>query len=201
MINKSGDEPMSSGDSGPYYEDFETNHLPKGEKGKTGDTHSDDLSTLFKNSTENINAPVVDQKRPITNNDGGNNTPAKVPCFQNLAKTVSDVKVDLEILNQVDQEHQISHNLSDAILERLASVIKKHWSYEPEKFDNFKKIHEKLLIPQNCGEICTPKLNKESLCNNNMPGWVKRVDKRPKNWQPSVVKATADMIKLCDNFT
>ena len=41
MINKSGDEPMSSGDSGPYYEDFETNHLPKGEKGKTGDTHSE----------------------------------------------------------------------------------------------------------------------------------------------------------------
>ena len=114
---------------------------------------------------------------------------------------MSDVKVDLEILNQVDQEHQISHNLSDAISERLASVIKKHWSYEPEKFDNFKKIHEKLLIPQNCGEICTSKLNKESLCNNNMPGWVKRVDKRPKNWQPSVVKATADMIKLCDNLT
>ena len=201
MINKSGDEPLSSGDSDPYYEDFETNHLSKGEKGKTGDTHSDDLSTLFKNSTENINAPLVDQKIPITNNDGGNNTPAKVPCCQNLAKTVSDVKVDLEILNQVDQEHQISHNLSDAISERLASVIKKHWSYEPEKFDNIKKIHEKLLIPQNCGEICTPKLNKEILYNNNIPGWVKRVDKRPKNWQPSVVKATADMIKLCDNFT
>ena len=114
---------------------------------------------------------------------------------------MSDVKVDLEILNQVDQEHQISHNLSDAISERLASVIKEHWSYEPEKFDNIKKIHEKLLIPQNCGEICTPKLNKEILYNNNIPGWIKRVDKRPKNWQPSVVKATADMIKLCDNLT
>ena len=71
MVNKSGDQPMSSGDRDPYDEDFETNHLPKGEKGKTGDTHSDDFSTLFKNSTENINAPAVDQKRPITNNDGG----------------------------------------------------------------------------------------------------------------------------------
>ena len=31
-----------------------------------------------------------------------NNTPEKVPCCQIAAKTMSDVKVDLEILNQVD---------------------------------------------------------------------------------------------------
>ena len=65
---------------------------------------------------------------------------------------MSDVEVDLEILNQVDQEHQISQNLGDAISERLSSVMKKHWPYEPEKFDNIKKLHEQLLIPQNCGE-------------------------------------------------
>ena len=42
---------------------------------------------------------------------------------------------------------------------RSASVvIKKNWSYEPEKLGNIKKLHEKLLIPQNCGEICSPKL-------------------------------------------
>ena len=52
--------------------------MPKGEKGKTGDTQSIDLPALFKNSTKNINnGPVVGQKRPITNNDGGTNTPAK----------------------------------------------------------------------------------------------------------------------------
>ena len=90
MINKNGDQPMSLGDRDFYYEDFETNNLPKGEKGKTGDTHSDDLAELFKNSTENNNGAVVGQKRLITNNDGGNNNPAKVPYCQNPA---------LEILN------------------------------------------------------------------------------------------------------
>ena len=126
MINKNGDQPVSLGDRDSYYEDFETHagNLPKGEKGKTGDTHSDDLSALLKNSTENNNnGPTVGQKRPITNNDGGNSTPAKVLCCQNPAKTVSDVEVDLEILNQVDQEHQNPQNLGDAISERLASVI------------------------------------------------------------------------------
>ena len=77
---------------------------------------------------------------------------------------MSDVEVDLGILNQVDQEHQIPQNLGDAISERLASVIKKHWSYEPEKFSNIKKLHEKLLIPQNCAEIYTPKLNRQIFC-------------------------------------
>ena len=195
LINKNGNQPMSLGDWDSYYEDFEANNLPKGEKGKTGDTKSDDLSALFKDSAENNNnGAVVGQKRPITNNDGGNNTPAKVPCCQNPAKTVSDVVVDLEILNQVDQEHQIPQDLGDAISERLASVIKKHCSYEPEKFGSIKKLREKLLIPQNCGEICTPKLNREIFCNNNIPGWVKRTDKRSQNCQVSVVKATAGIL-------
>ena len=196
LINKNGDQPMSIGDRDSYYEDFEANNLPQGEKGKTGDTQSDDLSALFKDSAENNNnGAVVGQKRPITNNDGGNNTPAKVPCCQSPAKTMSDVEVDLEILNQVDQEHQIPPNLGDAISERLASVIKKQWSYEPEKFGSIKRLHEKLLIPQNCGEICTPKLNREIFCNNSIPGWVKRADRRSQNCQASVVKATAGMIK------
>ena len=57
---------MSLGDRDSYYEDFETNNLPKAEKGKTGDTHSDDLSALFKNSAENNNnGAVAGQKRPI----------------------------------------------------------------------------------------------------------------------------------------
>ena len=100
LTNKNGDQPMSLGDRDSYYEDFETNNLPKAEKGKTGDTHSDDLSALFKNSAENNNnGAVAGQKRPITNNDGYTNTQAKVPYCQNPAKTVSGVEVDLEILN------------------------------------------------------------------------------------------------------
>ena len=65
--------PLRDRDS--YHEDFKTNNLPKGEKGKTGDTHSHNLSVLFKNSTENNNnEAIVGQKRPITNSDSGNNT-------------------------------------------------------------------------------------------------------------------------------
>ena len=163
LINQNGDEPMYLGDrdsalSLNYYEDLQTNNLPKIENGKTGDTQSDDLYALFKNSAENNNnRAVVGHKRPITNNDGGANTPAKVPCCENPVKISSDVEVDFKILNQVDQKHQILQNLGDAISESFASVIKRvwhHWSYEPEKFDNIKKLHEKLLILQNCGKIC-----------------------------------------------
>ena len=39
---------MSLGERDSYYEDFQTNTLPKGEKGKIGDIHSDDLSAFFK---------------------------------------------------------------------------------------------------------------------------------------------------------
>ena len=85
---------------------MKTYNLSKAEKGKTRYTHSDDLSVLFRNSVEN-------------NNIGASN--------------VSDVQVDFEIPNHVDQEQQIPQNLGDAISERLASVIKKQCSYEPEK--------------------------------------------------------------------
>ena len=81
------------------------------------------MFALFKNNAENNNSGAVvgqtNNDKPITNNDGGNNTPTKVPCCLNPAKTVSEVEVDLEILNQVDEEHQIPQNLGDAISERL----------------------------------------------------------------------------------
>ena len=128
LINKNGIQPMSVGDRDSYDEDFETNNLPKADKEKTGDTCSHNLSALVKNSAENNNndGEVAGHKRPITN-DGGNNTPAKVPCCQNSAKAVSDVQVDMEILNQVEQEHQILQNLGDSTLGKLVTVIKKHW--------------------------------------------------------------------------
>ena len=107
---------------------------------------------------------------------------------------------DLERLNQVDQEHKNSQNLGDAVSERLASVIKKYWSYEPEKFGNIKKLHEKLLIPQNCAEIRTTKLKMDILCNSNIPGWVKRPDEISQNCKASVANATAGIVKLFDNL-
>ena len=106
-----------------YDEDFEKNKLPKAEKGKTGHIHSDDLPVLLKYSTENNNnGSVVGQKRPITNNDCDNNTPVKDPCCHSPAKTVSDIEVDLEILNQFDQKHQIPQNLGDGCYFRETGI-------------------------------------------------------------------------------
>ena len=50
---------MSLGDRNSYYNDFKTNNLLKGEKGKKQDTHSDDLSALHKYSAENNNNETV----------------------------------------------------------------------------------------------------------------------------------------------
>ena len=41
-------EKVSLEERGSYYEDFETNNLPKGEKDKTGDTHFDDVCIIKK---------------------------------------------------------------------------------------------------------------------------------------------------------
>ena len=59
LMNKNEDQPMFLGDRDSYYKDFETDNLPKGEKGKRGDGESDDFSALFKNSTENNNSGAV----------------------------------------------------------------------------------------------------------------------------------------------
>ena len=69
-----------------------------------------------------------------------------------------------------------------------------------KKFVNIKKLHDKLLIPENCGEINTPQLRWEILCYNSKPERVKKADKRSHNWQPLVVKIKAGMIKLCNNL-
>ena len=50
---------MPLGEFHSYYEDFETNNLPKGEKGKLGDTHSHDLSAHYLNIMQKI--IVMDQ--------------------------------------------------------------------------------------------------------------------------------------------
>ena len=82
LINKNGDQPMSLGDRGSYFENVEATNLPRAEKGKAGEVPT--LRQKFR--------VVIIRPRPC----------------------------------QVDQEHQISQNLGDAISERFASVIKKH---------------------------------------------------------------------------
>lgn len=65
--------------------------------------------------------------------------------FQYPTKNVSDVGVDIVILDQVDQEYQIPQNLGDALSERLALVVKKYWSYElgyPSSGKKLQKQHD-----------------------------------------------------------
>ena len=65
--------------------------------------------------------------------------------FQYPTKNVSDVGVDIVILDQVDQEYQIPQNLGDALSERLALVVKKYWSYElgyPSSRKKLQKQHD-----------------------------------------------------------
>ena len=121
MINKNGNQPCLQEIGTLIIKILRQITYPKEKKEKYEKYHSDNLFALFKNRTENNNnGPVVGEKTPVTNNDGGNKPPAKVLCCQNPVKTV-----DLEILNQVDQEHQIPQNLGYAKSERLASIIKK----------------------------------------------------------------------------
>ena len=61
-------------------------------------------------------------------------------------------------------------------------------------------MHGKLLISQNCGDISTPNLNKEIFYNNNIQSWLKRVYKKSKYCQDSVVKTTPGVIQLSDNL-
>ena len=62
--------------------------------------------------------------------------------FQYPTKNVSDVGVDIVILDQVDQEYQIPQNLGDALSERLALVVKKYWSYELGHLSSGKKLQK-----------------------------------------------------------
>lgn len=70
-------------------------------------------------------------------NDDENNIPRKAPSCQSQANTMSDVKVDIVLLYQIDKEHQIFQNLDEAISERLASVFTRYWPYVNQKFIHF----------------------------------------------------------------
>ena len=62
-----------------------------------------------------------------------------------------------------------------------------------------KKLLEKLFIPQNCEEICTPELKREIFCKNDIQSWVESANKRSYNFLVSFVKATTSMINQYDN--
>lgn len=70
-------------------------------------------------------------------------------------------EIEMVILDQVKQKHQIPQYLGGAISERLTSVVKNAWLHDSEKFSSIKKVHEKLLITQKFGEIRALKSSRE----------------------------------------
>ena len=69
----------------------------------------------------------------------------------------------------LDTFHAVPGTLN--ISEKLASIVKKDWSYEQKKINSIKKLHKKLLISQNCGKRFTPKLNREIFRSNTLQSW------------------------------
>ena len=61
-------------------------------------------------------------------------------------------------------------------------------------------MEEKILIPENCGKNCVPKLNREIFFSKDFQPWVKRADKRIRDTQTGVVKATAAFIKVSEQI-
>ena len=141
----------------------------------------------------------ADFKHP-TNDNNGIVIPAKIPCngqpekdlgCSNPAKGLSTTNkpesnfgednkdVDMVILDQIDQEHQVPKSLGDSVPEKLAGVVTKYWQYgKPEKFSVIKILNEKFLIPANCDEICVSRLDREIPFSKNITPWVKKTDKR-----------------------
>lgn len=60
-------------------------------------------------------------------------------------------EIEMVILDQVKQKHQIPQYLGGAISERLTSVVKNAWLHDSEKFSNIE--NEKLFITVKFGEI------------------------------------------------
>ena len=60
-------------------------------------------------------------------------------------------EIEMVILDQVKQKHQIPQYLGGAISERLTSVVKNAWLHDSEKFSSIK--NEKNFITVKFGEI------------------------------------------------
>ena len=72
-----------------------------------------------------------------------------------------DLNADDELLAKIHQEYQGSEPKDDPVSGRLAKMVTKYWKYESRSHyhAHIKKLEEKILIPQNCGEIKVSKLN------------------------------------------
>ena len=110
-------------------------------------------------------------------------------CCQYPSKTVPTCEIEMVILDQVKQKHQIPQYLGGAISERLTSVVKNGWLHDSEKFSSIK--NEKLLIIVKFGEIRVLQWSREIFVIIYQIG-LKRL--RSQN------HTRARMIKLCDNL-
>ena len=63
-------------------------------------------------------------------------------------------------------------------------------------FSSIKKLGEKVLIPENCEEICVPKLNREIFFIGDSQPLVKRADNWIRDTQTGLITATVAFLKL-----
>ena len=105
-----------------------------------------------------------------------------------------------KILDEIDYEHKTPQPPGEPIPSKLANVVIKYWKYEPSNFITIEKLDEKILIPKNCEDICVLKLNREIFFSKNFQPWARRTDKRIRDTQTGVVKATAAFIKVSEQI-
>ena len=56
---------------------------------------------------------------------------------------------------------------------KIEPKMSEKWRYEPSNVSTIKKLEENILIPENCEEICVPKLNREIFFSKYFQHWVK----------------------------
>ena len=114
------------------------------------------------------------------------------------------LQVDDEILDEIDCKHKTCQPLGKPIPCKSANLtqysVAQYWKYEPSNLSTIKKLEEKILAPENCEKICVPKRNREIFFSKDFQSRVKKADKRIRDTQTGVVKATAAFIKVSEQI-
>ena len=105
-----------------------------------------------------------------------NTNPTKKPRIKDDHRI--HLQVDDETLDETDFEHKTPQLLGEPISSELTNLLTKYWKYEPSNFSTIKKLQEKILIPENCEEICVPKLNRDIFFGKDFQPWIKGLTSR-----------------------
>ena len=209
------DEPLSIGDRASYYKLIEDTCSGSGVSSKSSHTHN--ITALINDSGNHNGKPKEAIKNPGNREPSktqesrerrslegakapGENHGPKKPRIETNNNDRVDLQVDDEILEERDQEHKVATPLGEPISSKLAELFTKYWKFEPSHFSNIEKIEEKHLIPENCEEICDPKLNREIFFSKDIHPCVKGADKRLRGTQNALVRATTAIISVSEKI-